>query len=202
MMRRDSGHLVPDHYIGSGSLRLRLPLDLPQDHFDHCHVVRGYFDLDQLTFLEDNFLEEQKFTHSTRSLYGENEASVWISYLNYGHWLHGEFSVLANQVNKNMLWDFVLSGWLEPIRVLRYEEGDHDSWHQDYGVHDMTKLSLVAILSSNFTGGQLEFLNYETPTLNAGDVIVFPSFVPHRVTPVTSGQRLVAAGFISGPRFR
>ena len=35
-----------------------------------------------------------------------------------------------------------------------------------------------------------------------GSIIIFPSFVYHRVTPVTHGRRHSLVGWIAGPTFR
>ena len=35
-----------------------------------------------------------------------------------------------------------------------------------------------------------------------GSVLIFPSFIKHRVTPVTKGERKSLVGWIEGPSFR
>ena len=77
-------------------------------------------------------------------------------------------------------------------------EGGNFNWHQDINWNETTaynrKLSFIAQLSDpgDYEGGELEFMGY--PSLGAlgkkrGCVIIFPSFIHHRVTPVTSGVR-------------
>ena len=36
----------------------------------------------------------------------------------------------------------------------------------------------------------------------SGDILMFTSHIPHRVRPVTFGQRITLTFFITGPRFR
>jgi len=66
------------------------------------------------------------------------------------------------------------------------------------------KLSLVVNLSSpeDYEGGTLEFLydgyKHEIPTPNRGSAIVFPSFIHHRITPVTKGIRKSVVMWING----
>ena len=58
---------------------------------------------------------------------------------------------------------------------------------------------------SEFEGGKLE-MRFEqkehTVPLNKGTIVAFPSFIEHRVTPVTSGTRYTATMWVNGPRLR
>lgn len=85
------------------------------------------------------------------------------------------------------------------------------NWHNDLLLDDvsfyMRKLSFIAQLSdeADYEGGNLEFFVYDQPGegfRQKGAVIVFPSFVPHRITPVTSGTRHSLVSWVEGPRFR
>ena len=53
------------------------------------------------------------------------------------------------------------------------------------------KLSMSIVLNNDFEGGEFEFLGSETELIKAkaGTVIVFPSYLQHRVRPVTKGVR-------------
>jgi PKHD-type hydroxylase len=54
-----------------------------------------------------------------------------------------------------------------------------------------------------YEGGELEFLNFEQPIpKDIGSLIVFPSYLVHRVNPVTRGLRRSMVSWISGPPFR
>ena len=69
------------------------------------------------------------------------------------------------------------------------------------------KLSLVVQLSdpADYQGGELQVLSAEEPTTFSkarGTVVVFPSYVLHRVMPVTSGTRFSLAGWVGGPHLR
>ena len=95
-----------------------------------------------------------------------------------------------------------------------YDEKDvgHYSWHIDFrGFNEAKKLkhrkiSVVIQLSnpSEYEGGelQLKYSNYsqqqKSDILKKGSVITFPSFVEHRVTPVTKGKRLSLIGWAVG----
>ena len=66
------------------------------------------------------------------------------------------------------------------------------------------KLSMSVILNSEFEGGNLEIGggHLQTPSFGEGSIIVFPSYTPHRVTPVTKGIRYSLVSWFVGPPFR
>ena len=95
-----------------------------------------------------------------------------------------------------------------------YDEKDagHHKWHIDFKGFEETqeikkrKISVVIQLSepTEYEGGelQLKYSNYtkqqKSDMLKKGSVITFPSFVEHRVTPVTKGKRLSLIGWATG----
>ncbi len=102
---------------------------------------------------------------------------------------------------------------LREIQFTEYNASDegHYDWHEDLAwVSTMPyhrKLSVVIQLTdpSEYTGGNLE-LAQEPPDSEElrqrGTVIVFPSFLRHRVTPMTAGKRYSLVAWIDGPKFR
>lgn len=89
--------------------------------------------------------------------------------------------------------------------------GDRYDWHEDNAWKGRTpfdrKLSLVAQLSrpEDYQGGRLELHNDPLPDTHfrgQGDIIVFPAFNRHRVTPVTAGTRYSLVTWFVGPRLR
>jgi len=68
------------------------------------------------------------------------------------------------------------------------------------------KISFSILLNdpSEFEGGQLMLNTEREPVemqMNKGDIVLFPSFVPHSVAPVTKGVRRSLVGWICGPNF-
>lgn len=68
------------------------------------------------------------------------------------------------------------------------------------------KISFSILLNdpSEFEGGKLLFHSTKDPIeaeMNKGDMMLFPSFLPHSVTPVTKGVRKSLVGWICGPNF-
>ena len=69
------------------------------------------------------------------------------------------------------------------------------------------KLSVTVQLSDpgTYAGGDLQLgaVGQPGPELRGqGSIIVFPAFVEHRVTPMTSGQRYSLVAWLSGPCWR
>jgi PKHD-type hydroxylase len=112
--------------------------------------------------------------------------------------------------NQSAEWGYNLSGQ-DNTQIGRYksiDEGYYD-WHIDAGPPQngvQRKLSCVILLNdtSEFEGGILQFKGMENQNVlnQQGSIIVFPSFIEHRVTPVTKGVRYTAVTWASGPSFR
>ncbi|MFK7928220.1 MAG: 2OG-Fe(II) oxygenase [Myxococcota bacterium] len=104
----------------------------------------------------------------------------------------------------NRTLNFDLTGWAAPA-VLRYREDQHYAWHVDMGRDDLAsrKLSVIVLLSEAdaYEGGDLEWMPDLGPcSREIGTVVVFPSFMPHRVTTVTSGERFALVAWVHGDR--
>ena len=99
----------------------------------------------------------------------------------------------------------------QDCQVTRYTKDGFYNWHTDgMGSHNdldnegtTRKLSMSVILNSDYEGGDLEMRDLENkiPRLEEGSIIVFPSFVEHRVTPVTEGIRYSLVTWFVGPPY-
>ena len=98
------------------------------------------------------------------------------------------------------------------IQFVEYsaQDGAHYDWHQDVQWYGQTgqdrKLSVTVQLSKteDYEGGDLEFEDVQTSAdfRSQGTVLVFPSYLRHRVHPVTSGIRYALVAWFFGPRWR
>jgi PKHD-type hydroxylase len=77
----------------------------------------------------------------------------------------------------------------------KFEQHTDTIWNADVKDLDkkpVRKLSCITLLNNTFTGGKLALWymgnRYSFP-FNAGDIILFPSYVHHKVDPVESGVR-------------
>lgn len=130
-------------------------------------------------------------------------------------WVYDRVREKCRSVN-NRHFQVELIGLMDGISLMRYdaceeepEMNGHFVWHRDMGggITARRKLSLICGMSdpSEFEGGDLIFfLNGEVNMgkLNKGEAILFPSYIPHRVMPVTKGVRHTMVAFISGPRYK
>ena len=105
------------------------------------------------------------------------------------------------------LYEYNLSGLIERPQLLRYNAGSIGyDWHVDIGNGDASnrKLSLSIILNTDDEGGKLQFFGngIQDFTFAKGDIVAFSSFIPHRVTQITKGERWALVAWFSGPQFR
>ena len=123
-------------------------------------------------------------------------------------WLYQRIADVAFQCNSQM-YGFELRGFMQPLQLTRYGVEDFFEWHMDFhaGPISHRKLSVTVQLSEpdSYEGGNLQFMinhkHVDAPRAR-GSVVVFPSFIHHRVTPITRGVRQSIVGWISGAPFR
>ena len=63
------------------------------------------------------------------------------------------------------------------------------------------KLSFSLMLNDGYVGGNFELLQPPGPTTEVGKLLVFPSYLAHKITPVTQGVRYVIFGWVYGPPY-
>lgn len=99
--------------------------------------------------------------------------------------------------------------------VYNSDSQDHYNWHRDtYFTHNAPydrKLTFVMQLSNSdeYEGGDLlledDFFENKPDRdefRRKGAVFIFPSFIKHKVTPVTKGTRKTLVAWAEGPKFR
>ena len=116
----------------------------------------------------------------------------------------GRMAIEAN----NKLFQLDLYGFTEKLQFTEYEgQGSHYDWHPDIGPN-MTKrkISMVVQLSDekDYEGGELLINTGQllVPSKKQGSVILFPSFLMHKVEPLLSGNRYSLVSWISGNTWR
>ena len=115
------------------------------------------------------------------------------------------------QSNKDAKWNYSLTE-IEDIQLCQYVDGGHYKYHSDVDIPNHNKqhrkLSAILFLSepSSYEGGDFEFemqgANLVEKKPSKGSIIVFPSYLSHRVTPVISGIRYTAVAWALGPAFK
>lgn len=139
-----------------------------------------------------------------------NSNVVWMN----DNWIYKEIQPYIHEANKMSGWNFDWN-FSESCQFTKYSPGQYYGWHcdswdypynkpDDLNLHGkIRKLSVTCSLSdpSEYKGGELEF-NFNHPEkkkkenikkceeiLPKGSIVVFPSFVWHRVCPVKEGTR-------------
>ena len=93
---------------------------------------------------------------------------------------------------------------------MEYGKGDFFDWHPDFSnqASAIRKLNLKIQLTDEaaYEGGDLQFMINKDIIITAPrtkeTIIIFPSFIMHRVTSITKGKRRYIVGWINGPPFR
>jgi len=157
--------------------------------------------------------------------YKRNSDIVWLD----DTWIYKEIHPYIHQANKlagwNFEWDYTESCQFTKYKLNQYYDWHCDSWDKTYNKpntnfhNKIRKLSMTCQLTdgSEYEGGELEFdfRNYDPnmreevkhlkqakEILPKGSIIVFPSFVWHRVKPVTKGVRYSLVSWNLGYPFK
>jgi PKHD-type hydroxylase len=134
----------------------------------------------------------------------------WIPQDDEWKWLYEKLMNMAKEANS--IWGFDLISAPEQIQYTEYygDKLGHYGWHQDIGPNmlSLRKISITVQLSESdeYVGGDLEMFcgegHIQTSPRGAGVVFIFPSYMMHRVTPVTSGVRRSFVLWLGGAHYR
>ena len=139
-------------------------------------------------------------------------------------WLYDTIWPVMEKVNDQAGWKYDIRS-AENMQITRYQKGGFYRFHSDgRGDHLSTydepkskfkngfvrKISMTILLNENFEGGEFQFSTYtdqkcyvHSPPINkTGSIIVFPSYMEHRVKPITKGTRYSLVTWFLGPPFR
>jgi PKHD-type hydroxylase len=149
--------------------------------------------------------ENSKVDQSIRS------ADIYVLENNQEHkWIYERIANIVSVVNK-IHFDYDISGIAHGIQLIHYradaEVPGHYDWHVDAGNGDVAvrKISFTAQLSDpkSYEGCELMINNHATEIVSKkdrGSVHLFPSYMPHVVTPITRGERYALVIWIHGSR--
>lgn len=137
---------------------------------------------------------------------------------NITSWIFDTFNYVGQSLN-NQYYNFNLNGYRN-FQYTVYDSGNQGmyDWHMDTILGDnldnsweseTRKLTMILLLSdpdTDFKGGELEINlgredHPQQPVFTRGRILAFPSFVLHRVKPVTEGVRKSIVVWIEGPKF-
>lgn len=115
--------------------------------------------------------------------------------------------ICSAALSANEAFELNVSGLMERPQLLRYKAPSIGyDWHMDIGRGDASnrKISISILLNEDYEGGELAFFLTGEQSIkpDAGTAIAFPSFLPHRVTPLTKGERWSLVCWITGEPLR
>jgi len=122
-------------------------------------------------------------------------------------WLYEKLFLLSESANEDMGWNFHLDGIYDDIEYSIFDDNSGDyQWHSDINESPNNKLFLTLFLSidEEYSGGNLEFnlaQNISSPPNELGDLVISPSYILNRFTPITSGVLRTLQLSISGKPF-
>ena len=205
--RDPAGNTVLRWEQGMPSAGASLEVDTnPMVHMVQC--AAGAFTREEcrrIVELGDALPAMEGLANDARERYRDSEVG-WLAPGARTEWLYNKLAVLFDEVNSN--YRFELLGLVDPLQYTVYRGGHHFDWHIDVsgGAASLRKLSLTLQLSddADYGGGDLEIVGVgpSEGQRAIGTVTVFPSFLAHRVAPVTSGVRRSLVAWACGPSFR
>lgn len=176
--------------------------------FSSEELDKIYRDVENLSFFRGGTGVDSAPDPSVRS-----SSIKWVPKSEEWAWLYDKMIAMIIEANE-ALWHFDLHSILDNIQYTEYyaSENGHYGWHQDIGsgMLSQRKISMTVQLSdpSEYDGGDLEYFQGGDPE-NAvkvprekGFVFIFPSFMMHRVTPVTRGTRRSFVLWVGGQSYK
>lgn len=161
---------------------------------------------------DDLLLDTDEKTNHKKDI--RNSKTSWIN----EPWIYHLLNPIRNYAN-NSGWNFNISGQ-EHVQFTEYKPGGHYNWHHDTVQGDSNinrKLSLIIQLSDpkEYEGGDFEFNlrgldgNKEDTKVfppiefkKQGSVLIFPSFLWHKVNSITKGTRYSLVMWTLGEQFK
>jgi PKHD-type hydroxylase len=135
-------------------------------------------------------------------------------------WIYQLIQPFVYTANKNAGWNYEWD-WSETSQFTIYKKGQYYDWHSDswdkpYKNGKVRKLSMTINLTDpkEYKGGELEFdfrnmdphkkrnLKVCSEIMPKGSVVVFPSFVWHRIKPIMEGVRHSLVSWHTGYPFK
>lgn len=201
------------------------PLDRQRIFYPWCYWDNAFTD-EELKMMCEYFDSQGLERGTTVKSHSENApnedvrvSNVKFHYVNENtSWMFAKLNYVIDQLNLQY-YNFDLNGY-DSFQYTEYEGtelGKYD-FHMDTimgdkmpnDMYETRKLSLTMCLNEpgvDFEGGDFQVCtgqekDAETVTLKKGRIIVFPSFIVHRVSPVTKGKRKSLVIWVTGPKFK
>ena len=165
--------------------------------------IKNLIDKEELRFGKVGAVQNNNNTDHIR-----RSKICWLKNKNLS-WLYEKIGKRILELNSEK-WNFKLSK-LDYFQYTEYDEiyNGHFDWHLDIGntCNSTRKLSISIQLSSenDYKGGELTIRNKNVDKIASkkqGTLIVFPSYILHKVEPVTKGNRKALIIWFKGEPFQ
>jgi PKHD-type hydroxylase len=143
------------------------------------------------------------------NLAARNSQITWIPATEDSDWLYNQLTLALTRINKEFYKFKLVGGSALQYTEYNADVNGHYDWHQDLMLIDnqyVRKLSVSILLSdtTEFKGGA--FLSaadgvHQELEQAQGRMIVFPSWMPHKVMPVLKGKRISLVCWVHGEKF-
>jgi PKHD-type hydroxylase len=183
----------PREFIGAYH---RLAVFTPEE----CARIRALYDPGKA---QDALVRRSGAEASTTMDYRKGNVQ-WIDPLRREHqWLVSRLIAACLEINRES-FGFAVNCLMHDLQLSVYPLGGQYLWHVDTGAGMVRerKLSFTVQLSApeEYEGGELEFaFPAAFGAREQGSITAFPSFLVHRVRPVTRGERWALVGWLAGP---
>lgn len=185
-----------------------------KDHIHNWVVAENYFNNDECKKIIDHGNSLKK---ENAKIYDETDNKdnkirkgkiAWITYNEDSKWIFDKLSHSIKILN-DQCFKFDITG-IDSIQFTEYDAPDnHFSAHIDrnFGTN-VFKISITIQLSDpeEYEGGELKIfennIDGTVMTKQKGAFIAFPSFVMHKVNPITKGKRYSLVVWVTGPNFK
>jgi PKHD-type hydroxylase len=191
------------------------PIFLPTEDINQTNYYwfNGGFTSDEV----DKIIEDAKEYPFIKALVVDEENTdkfrksniKWLPFDSKWEWVIDRIMTQVVEAN-NIIWNFDLKAIIDNIQYTEYDgNGGHYDWHLDIGPGSIShrKISIVIQLSDpdDYVGGDLEIMNASEKTViprGKGNVVIFPSFLLHRVVPLTNGNRKSLVLWVGGGHYK
>ena len=195
------------------------PLETPVNQTNYYWFEEG-FTPEELLKIETQVAElpfqvavtEQGGQDKGENLDSRSSSIKWIPFSEDTKWIYDKIGTMAYEANKEM-YNFDLNFMPEQIQYTEYYGTDkgHYDWHMDIGSQGFMpfrKLSVTVQLSGpdEYEAGDLQFWTGGQYPMSGprgkGNVVIFPSFLLHRVTPVVKGTSKSFVLWLGGGHYK
>lgn len=193
----------------------------PNSNWNSFYYYKNVFNDEMIKDLENMVYSNYTFSKGrtgvaelgtdTNSYKTNNRDIVYLTPNEHTKWLYDLLFPLALEANEKV-FQFDIDIVTDPIHYVIYpEDGGHLDWHMDIGAFGVNKRKLAMTVqlsdASDYDGGEFQIWfgvkdEYLTLPREKGDIVIFPTFCMHRVTPITRGQRKVLVFWTGGRPFR